>query len=62
MKTKEASDFFGGTKELADALGIWPHVIYRWGEYPPMARQYEIEVKSGGKLKAERGDGKNIKD
>ncbi|PHS13450.1 MAG: Cro/Cl family transcriptional regulator [Blastopirellula sp.] len=56
MTTKEAANYFGGTKELADALGIWPNVIYRWGKNPPVARQYEIEVKSGGKLKAEKAD------
>lgn len=55
MKTKDAIDHFGGVKPLAEALGIWPHVIYRWGDTPPMARQYEIEVKTGGKLKAETG-------
>lgn len=54
MKTQEAIDFYGGkTKALADALGVWPQVIYAWGEYPPMSRQYEIEVRTGGVLKAE---------
>jgi len=53
MTTQEAIDFFGGRKELAQALGIWPHTTYRWGAYPPPAKQYEIEVKTGGKLKAE---------
>lgn len=54
MTTDEARQHFGGIKPLAEALDIWPHVIYRWGKYPPMARQYEIEVKTGGKLKAEK--------
>jgi len=54
MTTKEAIDHFGGIKQLAETLSIWPHVIYRWGAYPPMARQYEIEVKTDGKLKAEK--------
>jgi len=53
MKTKDAIQFYGGIKALADALGIWPHNISRWGETVPMARQYELQVKSGGKLKAE---------
>jgi hypothetical protein len=52
MKTIEAINHFGDVKKLAQALDIWPHVVYRWGDYPPMARQYEIEVKTGGKLKA----------
>lgn len=53
MKTKEAIDHYGGIKQLAEALGIWPHVIYRWGDSPPMARQYELEVKTNGRLKAD---------
>lgn len=52
MKTQEAIDFYGGVKELANVLGVWPQVIYSWGNEPPMARQYELEVKTGGKLKA----------
>jgi DNA-binding transcriptional regulator YdaS (Cro superfamily) len=53
MKTQQAIEHFGGIKQLADALGIWPHNISRWGEYPPMSRQFEIEVKTDGALKAE---------
>ncbi len=53
MTTQEAIDYYGGTKQLAEALGIWPHVIYRWGGNPPKARQYELEVKTKGELKAE---------
>lgn len=53
MTTEQAIKYFGGRKELASWLGIWPHNISRWGEYPPWARQYEIEVKSGGELRAE---------
>lgn len=52
MKTQDAIDHFGGIKQLADALGIWPHSIYRWGETVPLARQYELEVKTNGELKA----------
>lgn len=53
MTTQEAENYFGGKIQLAQALGIWPHTIYRWGEYPPMSKQYEIEVKTNGELKAE---------
>lgn len=53
MTTDEAVQFFGGLKKLADALGVWPQVIYKWGERPPMARQYEIQVKTEGKLRAD---------
>jgi len=54
MTTQEAINFYGDVKKLAHALDMWPHVIYRWGERPPLARQYEIEVKTKGKLKADR--------
>lgn len=54
MTTQEAIDYYGGVKPLADALGIWPQVVYTWGESPPMARQYELEVKTDGTLKAVR--------
>jgi len=52
MKTREAIAHFGSIKQLAKELDIWPHNVSRWGECPPMARQYEIEVKTEGQLKA----------
>ena len=54
MKTSEAIEYYGSVKKLADVLGVWPQVIYSWGEQPPLGRQYELEVKTGGELKAER--------
>ena len=56
MTTKEAIEYYGGIKQLAAKLGIWAHVIYRWGEYPPIGRQYELEVKTKGALKAEKDE------
>lgn len=56
MKTQEAVDYYGGIKQLAAELGIWAHVIYRWGDTPPKARQYELEVRTKGALKAEPDD------
>lgn len=53
MKTDEAVKFFGGKKQLADALGVWPQVIYQWKEHPPLARQYELQVMTNGALVAE---------
>lgn len=44
MKTSEAIAAFGGVKNLADALGIWPHPIYRWGENVPELRAYQIKA------------------
>ena len=54
MTTQEAVDFFGGRQKLAEALGIWVSSVYQWGESPPPVRQFQIEVASKGKLKAER--------
>jgi hypothetical protein len=54
MTTQEAIKYFGSTKKLADALGVWPQVIYAWGERPPMGRQYELEVRTQGALKADQ--------
>lgn len=53
MKTEEAIRWYGGVKRLAEALGVWPQVIYKWGEHPPRARQYELEVKTKGELRAQ---------
>lgn len=53
MKTSEAIEHFGGLKKLADAIGVWPQVIYQWGDSPPMSRQYELEVRTNGVLKAD---------
>jgi hypothetical protein len=50
MKTKQAIEYFGGVARLAHALRIWPQSIYTWGEHPPIGKQYEIHVKSGGRL------------
>lgn len=43
MLTKDAIKRAGGTKELADALGIWPQSIYRWGKYVPPLRAYQVD-------------------
>ena len=53
MTTQDAINYYGSIKALAQALNIWPHTIYRWGAVPPMSKQYEIEVKTGGELKAD---------
>ena len=57
MTTQQAIDFFGGLKYLAQALDLYPQAIQHWGEYPPNGRQYELEVKTYGKLKAEKSNG-----
>lgn len=56
MTTNQAVRYFGGKKELASALDIWPHNIARWGRRPPLKRQYELEIMTGGALKADRDE------
>lgn len=60
MRTKDAIDYFKGPSKLASKLrrqdgqlGINRQAIYGWGEYPPVGRQYEIEVLTDGELKAD---------
>jgi len=53
MTTDQAISHFGSRKKMADFFGIWPHATYRWGEFPPKLRQFEIERLTGGELKAE---------
>ena len=52
MNTKEAIEHFGGIKNLAEALDCWSNEIYRWGEYPPKGKRWEIQGITNGKLKA----------
>ena len=53
MKSIDAVNHWGSQKALADALGIQQPSVAAWGDYPPAMRQLQIEVKSGGALKAE---------
>lgn len=52
MKKQDALDHFGGVVGLAKALGCKPQAISQWGETIPKGRAYQIEVLTGGKLKA----------
>lgn len=54
MKTQDAIKHFGGRQQLADALGITRPATYEWGDTVPELRQYQIEVLSGGAMRAER--------
>jgi DNA invertase Pin-like site-specific DNA recombinase len=55
MTTQEAIKYFGNSYQgVADALGISYHAVYRWGTHPPLGRQFEIELVTRGKLKADR--------
>ena len=53
MTTDEAIRHYGSKAKLAAALGIWPHGIYKWGNRPPLLRQYQIEHLSRRELVAD---------
>jgi DNA-binding transcriptional regulator YdaS (Cro superfamily) len=53
MKKKDAIDHFGGANKLAQALGCKPQAISQWRDFVPAGRAYQIEVLTGGKLKAD---------
>lgn len=43
MEKADAIAEFGSVKALADALGIWPQAVYKWGRRVPELRRYQIE-------------------
>jgi DNA-binding transcriptional regulator YdaS (Cro superfamily) len=53
MTKDEAISFFGSASELARRLDIERSAISQWTEIPE-GRQYQIEVLTEGKLRAER--------
>lgn len=54
MTTQEAIVHFGSRRKLADALGILPVAVLKWGTYPPELRQWQLEDMTGGTLRRER--------
>lgn len=53
MKLSEAVAHFGTEAEMARKLGIKPQAVYQWNGKVPMARQYQIQLMTKGKLKAD---------
>lgn len=57
MKTQDAIDHYGSISALCDAIrpikAITVPAVHQWGEYPPPARQLQIERATGSALKAE---------
>jgi len=54
MTRSEAIRFFGSQAALAKSLGIGRASVNNWGEQIPLGRQYQLEVLTGGALKADR--------
>lgn len=57
MTKDQAISHFGDIKGLCEALDISPAAVSQWGKYPPQNRQYELEILTKGKLKADRKKG-----
>ena len=57
MKKQSAIDHCGGVKPLADALGVWPAAVYKWGDDVPEMVAYKLHVITGGALKIEAQEG-----
>ena len=53
MRKHDAITHFGGVTATAQALGISHAAVVKWGETIPQGRAYQIEVLTGGALKAD---------
>lgn len=53
MTTDEVVAHYGSIKKVCSVLDIYPQSFYAWGEHPPILRQYQIQVLTDNKLKAE---------
>lgn len=53
MKSSEVKKHFGGIRATAAALRISYEAVRKWGDYPPLGRQYQIQALTKGRLKAE---------
>lgn len=53
MKKADVLSHFGGVTKTADALGITKATVSCWGVTIPRGRAYQIEVMTGGQLKAD---------
>ncbi|MFM4795943.1 Cro/CI family transcriptional regulator [Aeromonas caviae] len=53
MRKHDAITHFGGVTATAKALGISHAAVVKWGDTIPQGRAYQIEVLTGGELKAD---------
>lgn len=54
MDLDKVIDHFGNVANLSNQLGISTQAIYDWKGKVPDLRQWQIEVLTNGKLKADR--------
>lgn len=58
MTKEQAIQFFGGISVLIAVFagsGVRARTVEKWGEEPPITRQYQLEVLTAGRLRARRG-------
>ena len=55
MKTLEVTKHYGTQAKVAAALGCDQSAVSQWGDFPPDARQLQIERLTANELKAEPG-------
>jgi len=53
MNKGDVLSYFGGVAATAKALGISHAAVVKWGDTIPQGRAYQIEVLTGGALKAD---------
>ena len=53
MKTADAVKAFGSVRELAEALEVSVQAVYAWGDEVPTPRDFQIEVLTRGRLRAQ---------
>ncbi len=53
MTKAKAIEHFGSATKLASAVGVTKQTVSQWGEYPPGGRQFQLQIMTKGKLKAE---------
>lgn len=53
MRTEDVIKYFGSQSETARRLGIKQPSVAAWEEFPPSDRQLQIQIITGGQLRAE---------
>lgn len=55
MKKADVLEHFGSAQKVADALGISDKAVYAWPEEIPEGRAYQLQILTGGALRADVG-------
>ena len=53
MNYEQVIEFFGSQAEAARQLGVAQPSVWGWKNGIPIERQIDVEIKTGGKLKAD---------